>query len=312
MACRAKPSSSGSVTATTCMTPLSISRWTRCRTAASDRPTTLPMAAYERRPSCWSCSMIALETSSRGMPRRSGFLFMGACCHSAPCPGKGLSRHVRQRISLPYGLSIDGFACQRPPSHGTIRAIERGSRRTRMVGASGPVASRLDPPERPAGRGSCRVRGSAAWRRSSCPFFGVDRRKVESGACIGDGPLGHREEADHLQLAGLHRPHGRRRPPRSRCSRTRTGITVNYTDDVNDNDEFYAKVQNQLGVVRADQPRHDRADRLDGRPDDRARLDPAARHRPRCPNLHANLIEPLRKPPVGPRPRVTTRRGRAA
>ena len=64
IAWRANPSSSGSVTATTCMTPLSTSRWTRCRTAASDSPTTLPIAAYDRRPSCWSCSMIAFETSS--------------------------------------------------------------------------------------------------------------------------------------------------------------------------------------------------------------------------------------------------------
>ena len=58
-----------------------------------------------------------------------------------------------------------------------------------------------------------------------------------------------------------------------------TGISVHYTDDVNDNAEFYAKVKNQLGVVPVDQARHDRADRLDGRPDDRARLDPAARPR---------------------------------
>ena len=64
MAWHANPSSSGSVTATTCMTPPSMSRWTRWRTAASLRPTTLPMAAYDRRPSCWSSSMIALETSS--------------------------------------------------------------------------------------------------------------------------------------------------------------------------------------------------------------------------------------------------------
>jgi len=45
MACRANPSSSGSVTATICITPLSVSRCTRWRTAASDSPTTLPMDA---------------------------------------------------------------------------------------------------------------------------------------------------------------------------------------------------------------------------------------------------------------------------
>ncbi len=37
--------------------------------AASDRPTALPIAAYGRRPSCWSCSMMARDTeSSWGLP----------------------------------------------------------------------------------------------------------------------------------------------------------------------------------------------------------------------------------------------------
>ena len=45
MAWRAKPSVSGSVTATICMTPVSRRRCTRCRTAASDSPTILANAA---------------------------------------------------------------------------------------------------------------------------------------------------------------------------------------------------------------------------------------------------------------------------
>ena len=35
---------------------------------------------------------------------------------------------------------------------------------------------------------------------------------------------------------------------RSRTSRQQTGIKVDYTDDVNDNAEFFAKVRNQLGA----------------------------------------------------------------
>ena len=46
------------------MTPDSVSFCTRWRTAASLRPTALPISAYERRPSVCSCSMIAFETSS--------------------------------------------------------------------------------------------------------------------------------------------------------------------------------------------------------------------------------------------------------
>ena len=45
IAWRGKPTWSGSVTATICITPASSSRCTRCRTAASDSPTALPIAA---------------------------------------------------------------------------------------------------------------------------------------------------------------------------------------------------------------------------------------------------------------------------
>ena len=70
------------MTATICMTPASESRWTRWRTAASERPTAFPIEAYERRPSCCSCSMIDLETSSRPMLDLEGFegaFPLGAC-----------------------------------------------------------------------------------------------------------------------------------------------------------------------------------------------------------------------------------------
>ena len=72
-----------------------------------------------------------------------------------------------------------------------------------------------------------------------------------------------------------------------------TGITVDYTDDVNDNAEFYAKVKNQLGacetigrdmIILTDWM----AARMIGlgwiQPLDKAKV----------PNLHDNLIEPLR------------------
>jgi hypothetical protein len=45
IACREKPTCSGSVTPTICMTPASSSRCTRCRTAASDSPTAAAMRA---------------------------------------------------------------------------------------------------------------------------------------------------------------------------------------------------------------------------------------------------------------------------
>src|SRR5690606_1876588 len=85
IAWRGKPSVSGSVTATICMTPSSSSRCTRWRTAASERPTALPMAEYGFRPSFCSCSMIRLEMSSSGtgpplLDRAfAGVVILGGC-----------------------------------------------------------------------------------------------------------------------------------------------------------------------------------------------------------------------------------------
>ena len=95
---------SGSVTATICMTPWSSSFCTRWRTAASDRPTALPIAAYGRRPSSWSCSMIAFDTSSS----RGGGAVPVTSGHGHHCAGEvdgPASLHdefvaVRARMSL--------------------------------------------------------------------------------------------------------------------------------------------------------------------------------------------------------------------
>ncbi|CCH80462.1 hypothetical protein BN12_950005 [Nostocoides japonicum T1-X7] len=64
IAWRRKPTWRGSVTATICMTSASRRRWTRWRTAASDRPTRLAIVAYDWRPSACSSSMMAFATSS--------------------------------------------------------------------------------------------------------------------------------------------------------------------------------------------------------------------------------------------------------
>jgi hypothetical protein len=53
-----------SVTATICMTPASSRRCTRWRTAASERPAGLADRGVRPPAVAWSCSMMALETSS--------------------------------------------------------------------------------------------------------------------------------------------------------------------------------------------------------------------------------------------------------
>ena len=69
IACRLNPTWRGSVTATICMTSASMSFWTRCRTAASDSPTSRAIVTNDWRPSSWSSSTIRLDTASSGAVR---------------------------------------------------------------------------------------------------------------------------------------------------------------------------------------------------------------------------------------------------
>src|SRR3954469_15757524 len=72
-----------------------------------------------------------------------------------------------------------------------------------------------------------------------------------------------------------------------------TGITVDYTDDVNDNAEFYAKVRNQLGSCEPiDRDLMMLTDWMAARMIGLGWIQPLDKDK--VPNLHANLIEPLR------------------
>lgn len=72
-----------------------------------------------------------------------------------------------------------------------------------------------------------------------------------------------------------------------------TGITVAYTDDINDNAEFYAKVRNQLGACESiDRDMVMLTDWMAARMIGLGWMQPF--NKENVPNLHANLIEPLR------------------
>ena len=72
-----------------------------------------------------------------------------------------------------------------------------------------------------------------------------------------------------------------------------TGITVRYTDDVNDNAEFYAKVRSQLGSCEAiDRDIMVLTDWMAARMIGLGWTQPLAKDK--VPNLHNNLIKPLR------------------
>ena len=74
---------------------------------------------------------------------------------------------------------------------------------------------------------------------------------------------------------------------------TQSGLTVHYTDDVNDNSEFYAKVRNQLGSCQpVDRDIMVLTDWMAARMISLGWIQPF--NAKNVPNLHANLIEPLR------------------
>ncbi|WP_232677766.1 spermidine/putrescine ABC transporter substrate-binding protein [Nocardioides sp. R-C-SC26] len=79
----------------------------------------------------------------------------------------------------------------------------------------------------------------------------------------------------------------------------RTGIAVEYTDDINDNAEFYAKVRNQLGDCQPiGRDMIMLTDWMAARMISLGWIQPLDAER--VPNLHANLIEPLRNRPWDP------------
>jgi spermidine/putrescine transport system substrate-binding protein len=82
----------------------------------------------------------------------------------------------------------------------------------------------------------------------------------------------------------------------------RTGISVSYTDDINDNAEFYAKVKNQLGACQAiGRDMIIMTDWMAARMIGLGWIQPLDAKK--IPNVHANLIEPLRNKPWDPNER---------
>ncbi|NYD42394.1 polyamine ABC transporter substrate-binding protein [Nocardioides panaciterrulae] len=79
----------------------------------------------------------------------------------------------------------------------------------------------------------------------------------------------------------------------------RTGISVSYTDDINDNAEFYAKVKNQLSACQTiDRDMIILTDWMAARMIGLGWIQPLDKKK--VPNLHANLIDPLRNKPWDP------------
>jgi len=78
------------------------------------------------------------------------------------------------------------------------------------------------------------------------PFFGVEGARVEAATCVGDDISKTDKRLVISNWPAYIDPRRKKTSTASVFTQT-YGIQVDYTDDVNDNSEFYAKVKNQLG-----------------------------------------------------------------
>ncbi|HET6153513.1 MAG TPA: spermidine/putrescine ABC transporter substrate-binding protein [Marmoricola sp.] len=94
-------------------------------------------------------------------------------------------------------------------------------------------------------------------------------------------------------------PNSKKDPSTLQRFEQQTGIKVSYTDDVNDNDEFFAKVKNQLGACQS--TKRDMfvlTDWMAARMIEVGWIQPLDASK--VPNLHANIIDSLAKPEWDP------------
>jgi spermidine/putrescine transport system substrate-binding protein len=123
------------------------------------------------------------------------------------------------------------------------------------------------------------------------PFFGVDPRKVNPADCRATDVSATDKRLIISNWPAYIDP---KKNPTStlRVFEDQTGITVDYTDDVNDNNEFYAKVKNQLGSCQTvNRDMMVLTDWMAARMISLGWIQPL--DKASVPNLHANLIKPL-------------------
>jgi spermidine/putrescine transport system substrate-binding protein len=172
---------------------------------------------------------------------------------------------------------------------------------------SGPPPDQLGP--MPGGgrgltrRGVIRGGGAVAFVGLSAaalklPLFGVEGAQVESASCVGTDISATDKRVVISNWPAYIDP---RRTSKSTATvfENTTGIKVDYTPDINDNNEFYAKVKNQLGscqTIKRDMIVM--TDWMAARMIDLGwiqKLDAS-----KIPNCHQNLIAPLRDRPWDP------------
>ena len=122
---------------------------------------------------------------------------------------------------------------------------------------SGPDQLGPVPPVRGPGltrRGVLRGGGAVAFVGLSAaalklPFFGVEGATVNSESCVGKDISATDKKVVISNWPAYIDPRRKNTSTATVFEQT-TGITVDYTPDINDNSEFYAKVKNQLGACQ--------------------------------------------------------------
>ncbi|GAA1767519.1 spermidine/putrescine ABC transporter substrate-binding protein [Nocardioides hankookensis] len=123
------------------------------------------------------------------------------------------------------------------------------------------------------------------------PFFGVDPRKVNPADCRATDLSASQKKLIVSNWPAYIDPI--KKPTSTlRVFEDQTGVSVDYTDDVNDNNEFYAKVKNQLGSCQTiNRDMIVLTDWMAARMISLGWIQPLDKGS--VPNLHANLIKPL-------------------
>ena len=124
------------------------------------------------------------------------------------------------------------------------------------------------------------------------PFFGTDGAEQDPATCRATDLSASQKELIISNWPAYIDP--RKNPDGTfQQFQDQTGLTVHYTDDVNDNSEFYAKVRNQLGSCQpVDRDMMVLTDWMAARMIGLGWIQPFDKKN--VPNLDANLIDPLR------------------
>lgn len=124
------------------------------------------------------------------------------------------------------------------------------------------------------------------------PFFGQDGAVQDPLTCSAADVSGSESEFVISNWTGYIDPR-RKKTSTVREFEDRTGIEVDYSEDVNDNADFYAKVRNQLGSCEpVGRDMIVLTDWMAAKMISLGWIQPLSKDK--VPNLHANLIDPLR------------------